>query len=81
VFLPVETFYLLLGAKIIVDPIDLPGPGGTTVVKHKRMQCPPELRVKLGERFGQGALAHARRARKNNKASPLFSCHVLILAP
>src|SRR5262245_66571209 len=63
---------------MVVDPIHLPRPRTTTVIKYERLQGLSELRIKLGERFGQRALTHTRRAGKNNQ-TPLSSIgHVRI---
>src|SRR5919108_1447541 len=64
---------------MVVDSIHLPRPRTTTVIKYERLQRLSELRIKLGERFRQWALAHTRRAGKNNQTSFSFIGHVRIL--
>src|SRR5215475_12910170 len=63
---------------MVVDSIHLPRPRTTTVIKYERLQGLSELRIKLGERFGQRALAHTRRAGKNDQTSLSFIGHVRI---
>src|SRR5262245_60842843 len=63
---------------MVVDSIHLPRPRPTTVIKYERLQGLSELRIKLGERFGQGALAHTRRAGRNDQTSLTFIGHVRI---
>src|SRR5215510_6989322 len=64
--------YLLAGTEMVVDSIHLSWSGVTTVVKHERLQSLSQLRIKLGERFGERALPDARWSRKDNQASV---CH------
>src|SRR5262249_24826243 len=64
---------------MVIDSIRLPRPRATTVIKYERLQRLSELRIKLGERFAQRALAHTRRAGNNNQTSLSFIGHVRIL--
>src|SRR5262249_61434270 len=79
VIVHLQMLYVLAGTEMVVDSIHLPWSSVATIIKHEWLQRLSQLRIKLSESFGQGALPYARRAREKNKTSMSFIRHVFLV--